>query len=544
MALGSVTALLLGILCVSLWFSAQLSRELKASKSAQLAERLANQTARERLWDAYLSEALALNNSRKVGQRFAALQAVDKAIALGKFIGDDADRTLQLRNAVLSSSVLTDLQTLRVLNEWPLASGESDMSAAADCYVVSNSRGELLGFRLSNGQKLWRIEPTAGQARPILSRDGRLLAAIDHECMVVWRIDGKVPTEIWRAGPVDYLAFAPDGLHVACSNKQDGMRWLRVDDGSLVRSLGRGPARSPFAFHAATGRLAVCGSSVQVISTADGQVEAELPLGNVREARIAWHPSGESLAIWGATERIQVWDIRSRTPRLSLAHRGVPAQLRFNEDGSILASHTLWDRRLLVWDYATGQRLLDVPDVISGACDAAPQRRIWFLTNLHGKQVLAELTPGECRTLAQSVDAPLGYWHKASISPNNRVVAFSGFAGLELWDLQTMRRLLARPMGHCMAFFDRQGALLVGCNAGVFRLPCHRVAQSVPEPNHSEAAETAGAPIVITYGPPERLTGPIASWTLSVNASGELLVFQDDKGWASVCLNEGGAATR
>jgi serine/threonine protein kinase len=132
MALGSVNALLLGILCVSLWFSAQLSRELKASRSAQQAERVANQTARERLWDAYLSEAIALNNSRKVGQRFAALQAVDKAIALGKFIGDDADRTLQLRNAVLSSSVLTDLQTLRVLNEWPLDSGESDMSATAD----------------------------------------------------------------------------------------------------------------------------------------------------------------------------------------------------------------------------------------------------------------------------------------------------------------------------------------------------------------------------------------------------------------------------
>ena len=544
MALGSVTALLLTILCVSLWFSAQLSRELKASRSAQVAEQLANRTARERLWGAYLSEATALNNSRKVGQRFAALQAVDKAIALGKYLGDDVDRTLQLRNAVLSSSMLPDLQTLRVLDEWPLDSGESDISAAADCYVVSNSRGELFGYRLSNGQKLWRIEPVAGQARPILSRDGRLLAAVSRESTIVWRVDGKIPTEVWRAGPVDYFSFAPDGRYAACSDQQDGMRWLRVDDGSLVRSLGRGPARSRFAFHAATGRLAVCASSVQVISTADGQVEAELPLGKAREARIAWHPSGESLAIWEATERIQLWDIRSRTPRLSLAHRGVPAQLCFNEDGSILASHTLWDRRLLVWDFATAQRLLDVPDAISGACDAATQERIWFLTNLHGKQVLAELTPGKCRTLAQSIDAPLGYWHKASISPDNRVVAFSGFAGLELWDLMTMRRLLALPMGHCMAFFDRHGALLVGCNAGVFRLPCHRDAPSVPEPNHGEAAQSADAPIVITYGPPERLTGPIASWTLSLNISGELLVFQDDKGWASMCLTKGDAATR
>jgi WD40 repeat protein len=49
--------------------------------------------------------------------------------------------------------------------------------------------------------------------------------------------------------------------------------------------------------------------------------------------------------------------------------------------------------------------------------------------------------------------------------------------------------------------------------------------------------------MVITYGPPERLAGPVAPWTLSLNAAGELLVFQDNQGWAAVCLGNGGAAT-
>ena len=546
-ALGSVATLLVGISLVSLWFSAKLHHELTLSEAARQAEIAANRTAQQRMWDAYLSEAVALNGSRKVGQRFVALETIDKALALRETLGQSDARDRQLRNVVLSSAMLPDLRTIRALDELPASTPEVDlsMSAAADLYVRAAADGTLFGYRISDGRSLWKLERSTGRATPILSRDGKWLAAINDRSTTVWRVGESEPNIIWQAGPADQFAFAPDGRHVACSNPQQGMRWVRVEDGVVVRSLGRGAARCPFVFHAPTSRVAVCGGeNVQVIATNSGEIEAELPAGMSPELRLAWHPSGETLAIWGNVSGISLCDVRSGTMTLNLTHRGVPARLCFTEDGSILASHSLWDRRLQIWDAATGQRLLDVPEAVSGACDSAPGRRILFLINLQGRNVAMELTAGACRTLAQTIDVPQGYWHKASISPEGRIVAFSTHSGLELWDLHTTRRLLARKFGPCMAVFDRAGHLFVGSNTGAYRLPCHARKHADSDAPSGAAARSAEPRTVVTFGPPERLTGPIVALSLAVNASGESMVYQDDRGWAVVRMNENAAVSR
>ena len=145
---------------------------------------------------------------------------------------------------------------------------------------------------------------------------------------------------------------------------------------------------------------------------------------------------------------------------LTFLHPGRSAQLCFNSDGSVLESESLWDKRLCVWDVGTGERLLDVPEFLSNVCDVAPERRLVFLTiNSDGAELL-ELTVGACRALAQSLYPPLGYWRTASISPEGRIVAFSSTHGLELWDLQTSRRLFVRKIGSCVANFDRAGPTL------------------------------------------------------------------------------------
>ena len=119
-SLGSVAMLLVGIAAVSLWYSGQLRHELTKTQLVQESERAAIQTSQRRLWDAYMSEATARNASRQVGQRFAALETIDKAIALIDTIGRGADQEQQLRNAVLSSVALTDMRTVRAMGEWPL----------------------------------------------------------------------------------------------------------------------------------------------------------------------------------------------------------------------------------------------------------------------------------------------------------------------------------------------------------------------------------------------------------------------------------------
>ena len=237
------------------------------------------------------------------------------------------------------------------------------------------------------------------------------------------------------------------------------MRLVRVSTGQTVRRIGRGSARSQFSFDARTGRIAVCGAtSVQVIAGDTGEVEVELPQGNIYNPLVAWRPGGEYLAAWTDTDGIALWNLKSRAKAYTFPHTGMPGRLTFNEDGSILATQSLWDQRLLAWDVGTTQRLLDVPEFVSHACDSGPDGRIVFLTLRLDDIVESELVAGACGALAQTLQMPLGYWGKLSVSPEGRIVAFSGAQGLELWDIKdetTTLRLVHRSV---LGRFRRRGS--------------------------------------------------------------------------------------
>ncbi len=182
-----------------------------------------------------------------------------------------------------------------------------------------------------------------------------------------------------------------------------------------------------------------------MIDAKTGKIEVELPVGNTGEPLLDWHPNGEFLAVWGSNGEIVLWNVTTRAKVLTLPFVGNPAQLRFNRDGSMLVAQSLWNQRLCVWDVGTGKRILEVPEIVSHAHDLGPESQFMFFARKGNHLELMELSPGNCRTLAQSLFPPLGYWHHASISPEGRIVALSSFQGFELWDLRTAQRfLLAR----------------------------------------------------------------------------------------------------
>src|SRR5262249_55246493 len=151
---------------------------------------------------------------------------------------------------------------------------------------------------------------------------------------------------------------------------------------------------------------------------------------------VAWHPSGKYLAVWETSQGTKLWDIEKRIRVLDLAHRGVPAKLTFNDDGSILATETLWDRRLLAWDVGNGQRFLEAPDFASQSCEPGPNGQLVFASISGDKVTVSELAAGARMSLAQLLHPPLGHWTRVSISPEGRLVAISGDEGVELWDLK------------------------------------------------------------------------------------------------------------
>jgi WD40 repeat protein/tRNA A-37 threonylcarbamoyl transferase component Bud32 len=544
-AVGCVALLLVGIAAVLLWYSGQLRQQLAKVRLAERSEHAANQLAQCRLWDAYLSEAAARNTSRKLGQRFAALEAIDQAALLFPSSGRDPKHDLELRSAVLTSTALPDMKS-HVIGPWPATGYACAMSISSDQYVVAVDDGTMRGFRLSNGEPLWTLECPWRNAMPSVSADGSLVAAVGGQSTTVWRLDGDKPSVVWEQPDARFFTFAPEGAHAAFSHPTKGMQWVDLEDGS-TRAIGTGQARSEFAFHAQSGRAAVSGDKgVQVIALDTGEVQCELLDGKAEVRSLAWHPGGDFLAIWRDHEVIALCDLKTGAPALTFSHRGLPLSLNFNEDGSMLASQTLWDQRLLLWDVGTGQLFFDAPGFLGQACSTGDRGELYFLSHQSNDARFSEVTAATCRSLPRALDVPLGYWSHASISPDSRIVAFSSYKGCELWDLHTTRRLLAWALGECLADFDAAGRLVIGSERGVFRLsPQAEAARPAgPPPDVSESLTSSTPAVIMHFGGREQLAGPIVPNSLALNRSGDTLMYQDAEGWTVLDVKSGRKAVR
>ncbi len=191
------------------------------------------------------------------------------------------------------------------------------MSAAADCCVVTGDNRTIAAYRLSDGKRLWSLEDFEPRTNPVLSRDCRLLAAIGQRGATVWSLDAGSPRLLWEAA-ARFFTFSPDGQHAAFSTADGRMHWVRAADGETVRTIGSGSARSPFAFDAASGRIAVCvANSVQVIASGTGEIEFELPLGNLREPLVACAPAASTWPC-GGTIKESCSGTSTRAPNRSI----------------------------------------------------------------------------------------------------------------------------------------------------------------------------------------------------------------------------------
>lgn len=531
-ALGIIVSLLVGISTVSLWYSAQLKSELTKSRKMEVSEREATRQAQLRLWDALLYKAGGINGSRRRGQRFDSLTAIATASELQLGPEDGTDRQLQLRNAVIAAVAQTDLRTVRTIQNWPVSVQDGALSVAADLCVAATDKGVASGFRLSDGELLWTIPDQQPDVTPRLSRDGRLLALIDQNSTAVWRIHTEQPEQVWRVPQAKRLGFAPNGKHVAYSVDTE-MFLARLSDGMIVRSLGPGTAVSRFVFDESSTRVAICTErEILIISTESGKIETRLPPAQNISPILAWHPSGDYLAVWQTGNSVILWDSRTGNKAHSFSLAGMAGQLCFSRDGSILAAQTLWSQRLWVWNVDTGETCLEVPEFACLASEPGVDSKIHFLSQADGAGVAIELSGGACRALARALDVPLGSMMTHSISPDGRLIAFSGSLGIEIWDLQTRRRLAQSEIGFCSAFFNSNGDLIVGTETGIYQLP-RRIEPSVNPPvAASDSADRAPTQSLLKFGPPTQLHGPIDAFSLAVSANAGTMIFREAAGWS------------
>jgi eukaryotic-like serine/threonine-protein kinase len=534
-ALGSVALLLVAVSIVSMWYSNRLSRQLEVIKRVELAERKANGDAQIRLWDAYLAEIAARNASGQLGQRFEAIDTIERAMQLLPRIGPTEQRRLQLRNAAITSLSLPDLRCVRNVWKGTELVHNGAVAMAADLFALNLEGQTLLVGRLSGGAPLAMIPHELIRAQPMFSPDGRYLGVSGEKGTRVWRISDSGLDPAWADPEASWLSFAPGGSQAVVSRAGTGVQVVDVESGEVIRKLTNLEAVNYARFHGPSRRLVVCtAQGINVIAWDSGELIESLTVEGIAP-QAAWHPDGECLAVWSSMRPVTLWNLRTRTRLVALEHRGYPHQMQFSANGARLLSCSLWDSKLTLWDVGMGQKELEIQGFANLAVDCDAQGSV-VLLKLKGSSVeLWELAPGsECRQLPRAWWPALGACNGTDISPDSRLLAVSTERGVELWDTLRYQRLNVMR-GTLSAQFDRQGNLILGRYSGLYRWPRHVRVQDGQENEPTK---------VISFGPPERISGVATPTSLATGEPDNVLVFQDVDGWCAQWLTQGGTRTR
>lgn len=252
--------------------------------------------------------------------------------------------------------------------------------------LAFNSEGTLLasgGYRVvklwerPQNEQAFEIAGNQPATAVIVSPDQKLLAIArgDHSIQIAQATDGKV-TKILKghSGPVNGLAFSPDGANLYSASADKTLRGWNLAEGKELWKV-----ESPAAMRDLTinkdGKLAVTAdedNKIRIWSTApevkkdkDGKPE---PIKPVRE--IAGHskpvtsvaiilPTGSQVVSGSEDGTVRIWDINNGRQIRSMNHGGIVTDVAASSDGKALASTSTVNTAKL-WNAANGQQLAEV----------------------------------------------------------------------------------------------------------------------------------------------------------------------------------------
>jgi WD40 repeat protein len=185
---------------------------------------------------------------------------------------------------------------------------------------------------------------------------------------------------------------------------------------------------------------------------------------------VTWHPYRNLVA--GACDdwHVYVWDLDTpQRPPIKLAgHHAEVIRVGFTQGGALLVSSG-WDHTVRLWNLATQSQLLNFPG--ASFSPGRGDQRLGMLLDSSTVQI-RELGPGrECRTF-RHYGAGKGPW-SGGISPDGRLLASTGEAGVAVWDLTSGRQVASLPgIRSRSAFFHPTAPYLITSGAdGLHRWP-------------------------------------------------------------------------
>ncbi len=445
----------------------------------------ARQVADARLYQADLDRARAHRWSRRLGQRFVALEALSEAVSLLPSLAiseeERASRRRSLRDEAIACLTLVDVQLEREFVFNPPVDHNVVCDRQMTRYAVSDQKGNIRVHRLADDEVVLRF-PTFGQVsyQMEFSPNGRyLLAKYDQNSQAQLHIfdlqDGRT---VWTTmdlpqGPS--FAFSHDSRLIAVGQTDHSIRLIELQTALEKQRLPAAEAAPGTLCFNPDGTMLAAASHthfagpVIVWDLERSDVAHRLADAN-GGVSVAWSPDGQLLAVGCADYCAYVWTAGQTGEPLAVCrgHQAEVIEICFSNGGDLLATHS-WDGTTRLWDPRTGRERLSVPGRGAARLRFGPNDRrvalargVWQLAAGH-----------ECRTIPahEQLGKDKGPQHVV-VSPDDRLIASCDKDGLRLWDLANRSEIAHLPIGHVRsAHFADSKTLITSGEHGLDRWP-------------------------------------------------------------------------
>ncbi len=430
--------------------------------------------ANKNLIHAHTTEAEARRQSRRVGQRFETLGAIERAMRLASKVGITEAERFRLRNEAIAALALPDLRVSRELDVPRAKENGFAVDLAFERYAFKRDDGTVIVRRLADGAELLRL-PGLPPARPhtqaAFSPDGRYLAMTSggHNILQVWDLRERrlvLTDREMHLSNSAYWSFRPDGRELALGRADDSIVFYDLPSGRLLRRWSEHPAKGwTLAYSPDGSRIAVPArdtSTVQIFSRESARLLARLPHPSDTE-HVVWNPRRPNvLAVACADTVIYIWDVDAGKPIMAL--KGETSNgliLAYHPGGELLASRG-WDAVLRLWDTRTGRQVLSRPSAWSSTLEFdRTGRRLSLDATQEKARILEVAAAAECRTLVAEPFREDDRHNALAIDPAGRRLATTG-SRVTTWDLPTGATLATLPVtGNAhRVLFEASGAVL------------------------------------------------------------------------------------